>query len=630
MTDNGDGTITAKTTVTGGGQDQSSECTSGQQGTSRLVIPFVNSYQATGELGGEGSAKIEATKELSGRELKADEFNFEVVEKTDSGEKVVSQGTNDAEGNIAFDAITYSQDEVGTHQYVVREVTDGLPAGVTGVATEFPITVTVTDNGAGTLSTSVGYPKDTSSLTFKNAYGSGSTVEVPMVGSKAYETPQGEGYNAPSIDGKFEFTLTGKDGAPMPVGSVGGTKVVKNANGSVDFGSISYQMSDVNGAPGRTKTFTYTVAETGGEVEGVTRDTAEKTVKVTIKDNGNGTLSASVVDVTDGANAALDPGALKFAFTNTYTLSSVESSVTDEGGISVTKELTGRKLEAGEFTFRLIDQATGEDAVAAAKNDAQGKIVFGAITYTEPGTHYYSLVEEKGSAGGVTFDHTQRTVRVTVRDNGAGSLVATTELLDAEGNVADDAAVRFNNSYVPTEGSARIIATKVLSGSTLTEGQFSFELLDADGNVLQTAKNAADGSVTFDELTYGAADAGKTYVYHVREVNDGQVNVTYDSAVRSFSVAVADDGQGHIVATVSGADDLTFTNAYKEPSTPDQPDKPDQPGAPSDTPEGPGGKQAPELPNTGDQSASLPLLGGLAGIGAVALLAALVVRRRRP
>lgn len=620
VVDNGDGTLTAKTTVTGGEQEQSAECTSGQPGTSRLVIPFVNSYTATGELGGSGSARIEATKELTGRKLEAREFKFEVIETVDEEEKAVSWGTNDAEGNITFDAISYTQDEVGEHQYVVREVTDGLPAGVTGVATEFPITVTVTDNGAGTLSTSVGYPKDTSSLTFKNAYGSGSTVEVPMAGSKAYETPQGEGYNAPSIDGKFEFTLTGENGAPMPAGSVGGTKVVKNANGSVDFGSISYQMSDVNGAPGRSKTFTYTVAETSGEVAGVTRDASKKTVKVTVRDNGNGTLSATVAD---GAGQPIERGALKFGFTNAYAASPVESSVTDEDGISVTKELTGRKLEAGEFTFRLIDQATGEDAVAAAKNDAQGKIVFGAITYTEPGTHYYSLVEEKGSAGGVTFDLTPRTVRVTVTDDGAGSLVATTELLDADGGVADDAAVRFNNSYVPAEGSARIVATKVLSGATLTEGQFSFELLDAGGNVLQTAKNAADGSVTFDELTYDAADAGKTYVYHVREVNDGQANVTYDSTVRSFSVAVTDDGQGHIVATVSGADDLTFTNAYNEPSTPDKP------GTPSDAPEGPGGEQVPELPNTGDQSTSLPFLGGLAGVGVAALLAALVVRRRR-
>lgn len=623
VVDNGDGTLTAKTTVTGGEQEQSAECTSGQPGTSRLVIPFVNSYTATGELGGSGSARIEATKELTGRKLEAEEFKFEVVETVDGGEKVVSRGTNDAEGNITFDAISYTQDEVGTHQYVVREVTDGLPAGVTGVATEFPITVTVTDNDAGTLSTSVGYPKDTSSLTFKNAYGSGSTVEVPMAGSKAYETPQGEGYNAPSIDGKFEFTLTGKDGAPMPAGSVGGTKVVKNVNGSVDFGSISYQMSDVDGAPGRSKTFTYTVAETSGEVAGVTRDASKKTIKVTIKDKGDGTLSASVVDATDDASTALDQGALKFSFTNAYAASPVESSVTDKDGISVTKELTGRKLEAGEFTFRLIDQATGEDAVAPAKNDAQGKVTFDPIAYTEPGTHYYTLAEEQGSAGGVTFDHTQRTVRVMVKDNGAGSLVTTTELLDAEGNVADDAAVRFNNSYVPAEGSARIVATKVLDGASLTEGQFSFELLDAGGNVLQTAKNAADGSVTFDELTYGAADAGKTYVYHVREVNDGQANITYDAAVRSFSVAVADDGQGHIVATVSGADDLTLTNAYNEPSTPDKP------GTPSDAPEGPGGEQVPELPNTGDQSASLPLLGGLAGVGVAALLAALVVRRRR-
>lgn len=624
VVDNGDGTLTAKTTVTGGEQERSAECTSGQPGTSRLVIPFVNSYTATGELGGSGSARIEATKELTGRKLEAEEFKFKVVETVDGGEKVVSWGTNDAEGNITFDAISYTQDEVGEHQYVVREVTDGLPAGVTGVATEFPITVTVTDNGAGTLSTSVGYPKDTSSLTFKNAYGSGSTVEVPMAGSKAYETPQGEGYNAPSIDGKFEFTLTGKDGALMPAGSKNGTKVVKNVNGSVDFGSISYQMSDVNGAPGRSKTFTYTVAETGGEVAGVTPDTAEKTVKVTVRDNGNGTLSATVAD---GAGQPIEQGALKFGFTNAYKVKTVESSVTDEGGVGVTKELTGRKLEAGEFTFDLVETVDGEDKVVSqATNDANGKVAFDPIAYTEPGIHNYRLVEEQGVAGGVTFDRTEHTVRVTVSDNGEGQLVAKTELLDATGSVAKDASVRFNNSYVPAEGSARIVATKVLSGTTLTEGQFAFELTDADGNVLQTAKNAADGSVTFDELTYGAADAGKTYVYHVREVNDGQANVTYDSTVRSFSVTVADDGQGHIVATVSGADDLTFTNAYNEPSTPDQPDKP---GTPSDAPEGPGGEQVPELPNTGDQSASLPLLGGLAGVGVAALLAALVVRRRR-
>lgn len=625
VVDNGDGTLTAKTTVRGGGQEQSAECTSGQPGTSRLVIPFVNSYTATGELGGSGSARIEATKELTGRKLEAEEFKFKVVETVDGGEKVVSWGTNDAEGNITFDAITYTQDEVGKHQYVVREVTDGLPAGVTGVATEFPITVTVTDNGAGTLSTSVGYPKDTSSLAFKNAYGASSVAEVSMAGTKTYEVPKGEGYNAPDISGKFEFTLTGKDGAPMPEGSTNGTKVVTNdAAGSVDFGSIKYQMSDVDGTTGRTKIFTYTVAETGGEVAGVTRDTAVKTIEVTVKDNGNGTLSASVTDATDGASKSLDQGASKFEFTNKYAVEPVSSSVTDEGGISVTKELSGLTLAADEFTFDLVETVDGEDKVVSqATNDANGKVAFDPITYTEPGIHNYRLVEEQGDAGGVTFDRTEHTVRVTVSDNGEGQLVAKTELLDATGSVAKDASVTFKNSYVPSDGSARVVAAKVLDGASLTEGQFAFELTDADGNVLQTARNAADGSVAFDELTYGAADAGKTYVYHVREVNDGQANVTYDSTVRSFSVAVADDGQGHIVATVSGADDLTFTNAYNESSTPDKP------GTPSDAPEGPGGEQVPELPNTGDQSASLPLLGGLAGVGVAALLAALVVRRRR-
>ena len=634
VTDNADGTITAKTTVTGGKEDQSAEFTSGQESTSRLVIPFVNSYTATGELGGSGDAKIRATKELSGRDLVAGEFKFEVVEKTAGGEKVVSRGTNDAEGNISFDAIAYSQDEVGAHQYVVREVTDDLPAGVTGVATEFPITVTVADNGDGTLSTSVGYPDGASSLTFKNEYGSGSTVEMPMAGSKVYDAPEGEGYNAPDINGKFQFTLTGEDGAPMPEGSTDGTKVVTNASGSVDFGSITYQMSDVDGAPGRSKTFAYTVAETGGSVAGVTRDGSVKTIEVTVKDNGDGTLSASVVDATDGVGKPLDQGALKFEFTNAYAIKPVESSVTDEGGIKVTKELSGRRLQAGEFTFRLVDQATGKDAVAPAANDAQGKISFDAITYTEPGIHYYKVVEEQGSAGGVTFDRTEHTVRVTVTDNGDGTLAAKTELLDAVGSVADDAGVTFRNGYEPADGSVRIVASKVLDGATLAEGQFAFELTDDAGNVLQTAKNAADGSVTFDELTYGASDAGKAYAYHVREVNDGQANVAYDATVHDFTVTVADDGRGHITTSVGGADDLTFTNAYHEPGTPGGSDTPGTPPTPPDAPdqnpEGPEDQQEPELPDTGDHSPSLPLLGGLAGVGVAALLAALLVRRHRP
>lgn len=621
VVDNGDGTITAKTTVTGGGKDQSAEYTSGQEGTSRLVIPFVNAYTATGELGGNGSAKINATKELRGRDLKAGEFTFQVIETVDGEEKVVSRGTNDADGNITFDAISYTQDEVGTHRYVVREVMDDLPAGVTGVATEFPITVHVTDKGDGTLSTAVDYPEGTSSLAFKNAYGASSVAEVSMAGTKTYEVPKGEGYNAPDISGKFEFTLTGKDGAPMPEGSTNGTKVVTNdAAGSVDFGSIKYQMSDVDGTTGRTKIFTYTVAETGGEVAGVTRDTAVKTIEVAVKDNGDGTLSASVTDATDGASKSLDQGASKFEFTNKYAVEPVSSSVTDEGGISVTKELSGRTLAAGEFTFDLVETVDGEGKVVSqATNDANGKVAFDPITYTEPGIHNYRLVEEQGDAGGVTFDRTEHTVRVTVSDNGEEQLVAKTELLDATGSVAKDASVTFKNDYVPTEGSALVVAAKVLDGATLTEGQFAFELTDDAGNVLQTVRNAADGSVTFDELTYGAADAGKTYVYHVREVNDSQANVTYDTSVHDFSVAVADDGQGHIVATVSGADDLTFTNAYHEPGAPDSPGAPD----------GPSGEQAPGLPDTGDHSASLPLLGGLAGVGVAALLAALVVRRRR-
>lgn len=624
VTDNGKGTLAAKTTVTGGGQDQSAEYATGQQSASRLVIPFVNSYKATGELGGDGNVKIDATKELTGRELKDGEFSFQVVEAGDV-EKVVSQGTNDADGKITFSPIEYDQDEVGTHQYVVREVTDKLPVGVKGDDAEFAITVTVTDNGDGTLSTSVAYPNDADSLTFKNKYGSSSMVEVPMKGTKTYEVPQGEGYNAPSIEGKFEFTLTGKDGAPMPEDSSDDTKVVTNKAGTVDFGSITYEMSDVDGAPGRSKTFTYTVAETGGEVAGVTRDSSVKTIKVTVTDKGDGTLDVEVANATDGQSTPLDRGALKFGFTNVYSVAPVESSVTDKGGISITKKLSGRELREGEFTFRLVDQKTGEDVVSPATNDAQGNVRFGAITYTQPGSYSYKVAEEQGGAGGITFDRTEHVVRVTVTDNGGGALEAQTELLDATGKVTDKAGVTFENSYTPADGSVRIVASKTLEGASLADGQFVFELTDDAGNVLQTVRNAVDGSVTFDALTYGAADAGKTYVYHVREVNDGQANVTYDTDVRNFTVSVADDGEGQIVASVSGADSLAFTNVYHEPETPDAPEQ--NPSGPADGPDS--GQEVPDLPDTGDHSVTLPLLGGLAGAGAAALLAAFVVRRRR-
>ena len=594
----------------------------------RAMVSFVNSYAATGTLGGDGDVAINASKTIVGRELEEGEFRFEVVD-TATGD-VKATGTNDVSGKIAFSGITYTQDDCGTHVYTVREVTDDLPTGVTPVVSEFAITVEVRDNGDGTLDIKVNYPKSSDdALAFKNRYGADAAVELPMSGQKFYTVPEGSGYNPPSIDGKFTFTLTGEGDAPMPQGSDGRVKTVRNSAGAVDFGSIEYTMENVFGAASasdddgesgaaqasaqRSRTFTYTVAETAGEVAGVTRDTAVKTIEVTVTDNGDGTLSVAAADATDGAHTVLDPSAFKFAFTNAYAVEPVSNSITADGGVSVTKELDGRALSAGDFSFELLD-AQGS-VLQTKQNDAAGTISFDAITYTQPGAYAYTLREVVGTDGdkGITYDRSTYQVRVTVTDDGAGKLVAKTELLDAEGVPSDKNAVTFKNSYEAAPATAQIVAAKVLEGATLKDGQFSFVLKNREGKTVQTVKNAADGSVTFDPITFKQAG---TYTYTVSEANDGQSGVTYDTSVKTLKVVVTDAGTGALEASIETSDDLVFTNTYRGGGAPSGPGKPGSSGS--------GGG----MPRTGDANAAPELLAFVAVVGAAAVVGGSLMRRR--
>ncbi len=316
----------------------------------------------------------------------------------------------------------------------------------------------------------------------------------------------------------------------------------------------------------RSYTFVYTVTETGS-VAGVTNDAeATKTVRIKVTDDGQGKLTAEVVRDDES-----DPA---FTFTNTYDVTPTDSSVTDQ--IAVTKSLTGRDMCAGEFAFELLE---GNEVVALGSNDADGTVSMAPVTYTEPGTHRYTLREVGGGAikNGVTYDAAAFQIVTVVADNGEGGLTVTHR-------VVDDKDVVFANSYEAKPTSVVIGASKVLTGADLKDGQFTFKLVGKD--VELSATNDAEGTVVFDAIDF--AEPG-TYEFDVYEVNDGQTGVSYDEAKRHVTVTVTDDGLGNLVAEVAGDDAkaLTFTNTYTEHTpvpTPDPTPTPEPTPTPDPTP----------------------------------------------
>ena len=379
------------------------------------------------------------------------------------------------------------------------------------------------------------------------------------------------------------------------------------ASGTVDAVAPGNQPADQpanpepeSGKP-RSHVFTYKVTESG-DVSGVTNDAAAtKTVSFKVTDDGAGKLT--VERQGDAANPA-------FSFANTYTVEPAHSSVTDQ--VAVTKTLTGRDMDAGEFSFELLE---GEDVVATGVNAADGSVALSAVEYTQPDTHRYTLREVGGGtvAKGVTYDGATYTVVTTVKDNGDGTLSVAHALEGAR-------EATFANAYQAAPTTVTIGASKTLVGKNLEDGQFTFVLTAADGTELK-AKNAADGKIAFPALTF---DKPGTYEFALTELDDAQANVTYDKHAYKVTVTVVDDGLGHLNATVAGdADVLAFTNTYAEPPTPVQPT---QPGGKTYTPSGLIGKV---LTQTGDDKLALVLPLAAVALAGAASIAALVIMRRR-
>lgn len=665
------GKLTVTTTVVKGGVEVArSEVSTADDATAQatpVTVAFENSYEATGVLGGEGNVAIDATKTLTGRAAAAGEFSFSV---RDARGDVVATATNQASGDgeaagLAFSPIAYTTDALeqmvadGTATraadgswaipYTVSEDgTDRLPAGVTATASSFDITVKVTDDGKGGLDVAVVYPEGSGgTLSFVNGYGTNEAT-VDLAGTKTLAFGQaGLGLTQADIEGKYTFKIEPLDGAPAPVDASGKTvtEATNDAAGNVELGHVTFKQpsdlddAEIDGQGLRTKTFAYRVSESGS-VDGVVNDaTATRTFTVrVVEDTNAGTLAAEVLPAE-----GTPEGKGAFEFTNTYGVNPMPSSVTDQ--IKVGKKLKGRGLAEGEFEFQLVEIAAdgSESAAATGRNAADGTVALGPVTYTAPGTHSYELREVAGTAGGVTYDKTTYRVRTTVTDAKNGTLAVKHELADAEGNPTGDDSVTFTNGYEAAPVTLKLGAAKVLKGAELKAGQFSFELKSRDGKVMSIARNAADGSVTFDALTFKQAG---TYTFTVSEVDDGQAHVTYDKAVRKIVVTVSDEAAdgtktGYLSARVSYEGDANvpsvFTNSYAEnPGTPGTPENPGTPGGGSGggsdngSGSGSGGDGSKGgMPDTGDRSLPVEALGAMAGIGALAVAGGAVLYRRR-
>ncbi|MEQ2996953.1 FctA domain-containing protein [Collinsella sp. CLA-ER-H11] len=515
---------------------------------------FTNIYSAKTET----PLTLEATKTLTGRLMADDEFKFALSYA--GHDEVLLDATNKG-GKVEFGPLTYTTESLAklveedkasfdassdkptwTIRYIAAEQTGELPAGVSTTTAAIDAYVTVVDNGDGTLTATAVYGD--AGNEFVNAY-TAAPVEVSLVGKKNLQVP--DGLTPADIAGKFTFTVTGEEGAPMPTNA----SATNDAKGKVDFGKITFTLDDLNKALGekpekREHTFTYTVTESG-EVAGVINDAnATRKVSYTVTDDGKGNLSVS----------HKPDGDVAFTFTNAYNVKPVEDRIT------ATKVLTGRDMAEGEFSFELVE-GEGKDVkvVATGKNAADGKITMSPIEYTKAGTHAYTLREVKGgtTSKGITYSDAKYTIETTITDNGDGTLSATHVLKDVK-------VAEFKNSYNVTPKSSSvtdlITADKVLDGRDLKAGDFRFELVEGN-NVVATGTNNADGKIVMDSVTYTAAGE---HTYMLRETKAGATEngITYSTSEYTIVTIVKDNGDGALSVEhkLQNADEAIFENTY--------------------------------------------------------------------
>ena len=475
---------------------------------------FSNTYSAT------GSWKPAVTKQLSGRPLLDDEFEFELIEdrtyfyRATGDFRLLQTVKNKADGTIPFSAINYTMDDIGEHTYIIKEKEGNLPGVIHYDSMVVIYKVKVADKGDGTLEVTI--TKDPADKEFNNIYeASGNwtpTATKKLTGRTL-------------ADGEFEFEL--KEDSNV-------LQTVKNkADGTIPFAAIEYTVDDIG-------EHTYTITEKNTSLPGVTYDSMTVTYKVKVKDNRDGTLATTVTEVSNDTE-----------FNNTY-------GATGSWKPAVTKQLSGRPLLDDEFEFELKENG---DILQTVKNKANGTIPFATINYTvdDIGDHTYVITEKAGTVPGVTYDNMRAIYKVHVSDKGDGTLKVTV------GGVPSD--TEFNNVYEAT-GSWKPTVTKKLIGRELVDGEFEFELRE-NNDPIQIARNKVDGAIPFEAINYTLADVGE-HTYVIREKVGTESDITYDRMEVTYTVRVMDKGDGTLETTVTRTpSDTEFNNSYtSEPLVP--------------------------------------------------------------
>ena len=481
VTDNGKGQLVSK--VTYENNDQT----------------FNNTYSSQ-----KVSAQLSVTKELTGRALNDQEFEFELVGSDDN---IRQTKKNAADGRVTFDAIDYTK--VGTYHYTIKEKDNGL-GGVTYDKKEIKATVKVTDDGNGQLVAQVSY--DTANPIFRNTY----LAKETTAALEANKVLTGRDLEA----NEFAFDLIDPNGKVV--------ETVKNAkDGKISFKELTFKTAG---------TYTYTIKEQAGALGGVKYDTKVIKATVTVTDDGKGQLHATVAYENN-----------QNTFTNTYSADKATAT------LSAKKLLEGRNLKEGEFEFELTGT---DDQVRQTKTNAQdGSVTFDTIEYTKAGTYHYTITEKDTKLGGVKYDTKVIKATVTVTDDGQGRLVTKVAY------EKDDQT--FKNTYSAAKTNAQLSVKKALTGRALKDGEFEFELKGQDDKVTQSKKNAQDGSVTFDTIEYTKAGI---YHYTITEKDTKLQGITYDKKVIKVTVEVTDDGNGQLHAKVSYDKNIkTFENRYIPP-----------------------------------------------------------------
>lgn len=457
---------------------------------------------------------FQVNKKLEGRQIKAQEFDFQLVNAADNS--VVATAKNDENGLVKFKKVKFKTE--GEFTYKIREVKGDLP-GVIYDENEITATVKVTDK-AGAKTAQVTYDRQA----FTNAYKAAATSLVVKASKKLA--------GATLAADQFTFELVDK-----ATGQVVGTAKNK-ADGSVEFPAVNYD------AVGN---HTYTIREKNEGAAGYTYDAKEVEVTVDVTDNGQGQLVAN-------ATYSSEEG-----FTNTYKAAATSLVV------KASKKLAGATLAADQFTFELVDK--DGKVVGTAKNKADGSVEFPALSFDAAGDYSFKIREKNEGAAGYTYDASEFDLAVAVTDNGQGQL-------EAKASYAKPA--EFSNSYKAGTASLVVDAKTVIKKGPKEEDvpvkkdQFTLELVDKDGKVLHSLKNDENGKVVFPALTF---DAAGEYTYTLRQVKGSEAGMTYDDKIYTVKVTVSDNGQGQLLVQAENATGVVFVNRLAETSQTEDPGK---------------------------------------------------------